>query len=372
MNITLENNRITVNAQQLKNLIKLDFELLRRGVNLPPLLIWGESGVGKTTIIHDTLAEIKEENGDKDIKIYEYRLGTKTSANALGLHFVDTESKTTIRYLNNIFSEIVNRSEKGLYSILFLDEFSLGWDAANSLLDAINFKEKRIDGRDFSKVLIIAAGNYIKEYVARFNPAVWTRFARINYKPEAEEVAEYISKKTRCIHVSTYLKLYPSEIIIKDEAGYYIMTPREWEAVAILCCGVKTENKELLDRRIETIGGSSLKNFLLLRDEITAFPTVEEILKNPAKYFENDPEYKKQTYFLYTFLNNTEKILKLRTNGDYDILKILDYYYQNPNPVGHAIIRHLTEYIAVAKVPASLKNKVLSVVEKYNIKTRKN
>ncbi len=369
MKITLESERIKVNAAQLKELIKLDFELIKQGIYLPPLLIWGESGVGKTTIVHDTLNEIKNTQ-NIDVKVFEYRLGTKTSANALGLHFVDTQTKTTVRYLNTILEEIVQRSENGQYSVLFLDEFSLGWDAANSILDALNFKEKRLDGRDVSKVLIIAAGNYIKEYVNRFNPAIWTRFARVNYEPDNDEVADYIYQKTSCVHVPTYLRVYPEEMIVKNDS-VYVLTPREWEAIATLCCGIKQNetNKEILFKRIETIGGNAISNFLILRDKMQSFPTIEKILENPEHYFNENgvDNYEVQSYFLYYFLNNPYKILLSGSNKT-GFINILNYYLKYPNPIGRALIKHAVKFAASNNLPTKLKNKIFEVGEKYKEK----
>ena len=328
MRIGQEEGKIKINATQLKNLLYLEFSALLAGEPLPPLLIWGDSGVGKTTIVKNFALELKNKN--KDVEFYEYRLGTKTSANVLGLHFVDTNEQKTVRFLNVILKEIVKRTTEGKYSILFLDEFSLGWDASNGILDALNYKEKTLDGHPFDKVLVVAAGNYIKEFVSRFNPAVWTRFTRVNYEPTPTEVAQYIAEQTGCYHVATYLELFPSDLIIKDNV-YYKITPRDWETIAKLCCKSNQivselialeydENtiRDIIKTKILSINENIGHSFWEIRNEIDRLPKIEQIIASPERYLKED--YKIELYLLYRFMTAPEEFLG---NG---FLSIFEYY----------------------------------------------
>jgi GTPase SAR1 family protein len=346
MKIGLEEGKIKINATQLKNFLYLEFAALLAGEPLPPLLIWGDSGVGKTTIVKNFALELKNKN--KDVEFYEYRLGTKTSANVLGLHFVDTNEQKTVRFLNVILKEIVKRTAEGKYSILFLDEFSLGWDASNGILDALNYKEKTLDGHPFDKVLIVAAGNYIKEFVNRFNPAVWTRFTRVNYEPTPAEVAQYIVEQTGCYHVATYLELFPSDLIVKDNV-YYKITPRDWETIAKLCCKnhrivneLKTlgydENtiRDIIKTEILSINENIGHSFWEIRDEINSLPKIEQIVASPEKYLSRD--YKIELYLLYRFMAAPEMLLG---NG---FLSIFEHYARaaqegHKNHIGVALAR---------------------------------
>lgn len=176
-----------------------------------PVLFIGNPGSGKTT----TIEYYAELTGRKLILLR----GSQSSPEEILGYEVNSDEvdkngnslRTTSKLRPTWFMELKEAKEKGIKTLLFLDEITTAGEHVQSALLQVIF------GRSIDNVnrlpedcLVVAAGNYASNLSSGFNliPPLMNRFCIINIVPKKSDLKLYLSKYQRARDPKSLLKTF--------------------------------------------------------------------------------------------------------------------------------------------------------------------
>ena len=249
---TSVNTRNVIAMEELSNFIKQNIETLHSNpelaTELPPVMIWGAPGLGKSTIVKSVAKEL-------GIEFRDIRLAQIESVDLRGLPSVDKESGTMKWNLPEFFPR--DTKSKG---ILFLDEISAcPKDVAVAAYQLV--LDRKIG--DFYEVpkgwYIVAAGNRTSDKaVAMTMPsALANRFLHLDVEADAEEWCNWGYEHDIHPAVTGFIKYRPHLIFNMNdenlERGF--PTPRAWERVSTMA-KIYENNVDLLRKIVYGLIGT--------------------------------------------------------------------------------------------------------------------
>lgn len=249
---TTINTRNVIAMEELHNFIKSNIETLHANPSLanelPPLMIWGAPGLGKSTIVKSIAKEM-------GIEFRDIRLAQIESVDLRGLPSIDKENGTMKWNLPEFFPR--DTESKG---ILFLDEISAcPKDVAVAAYQLV-LDRKIGDFYDVPKGwYIVAAGNRTSDRaVATTMPsALANRFLHLDVDADAEEWCDWGFKHDIHPSVIGFIKYRPNLIFSMTdenlERGF--PTPRAWERVSTMA-KIYGNNIELLRKIVYGLIGT--------------------------------------------------------------------------------------------------------------------
>lgn len=198
-----------------------------------PIYILGKIGIGKSDIIK----QIHEQIYDcKECYFEDIRASYLDNTDLRGLFKIDEKEGVTKWYLSEKIGKFTKPNVKG--TILF-DEINLASEDIQSSLYQI-ILDRNIEGKRISDdVMIIAAGNTSDEadMVRPLSPALYNRFAVIEYNPEPKYIIKYLAEKYNNQEQNKVILFLKNNIdsviedVNKDEEVSVFARPRGWERV---------------------------------------------------------------------------------------------------------------------------------------------
>jgi len=251
-------------------------EVIKEAVNnsLPPLFIWGEPGVGKSSIIKEIAEEL-------DIPALNFKAGNKSPISLIGYGKID-ENATKFYPPFELVDFKAKVEEKGK-GILFLDEIAQAPLEIQRILFEL-ILEKRIGNFYLSNAIIIGAGNP-REFskLSQFmDIPLRNRFVHILLEINFEIWKEWAYKNGIDFRIISFLNFKKGEYLlkvpdIKDKDTLAFPTPRTWEFCShILKSNLPSPIKDKLI--INTIGFEVGSEFNVFRK--INIPEPIEALKN--------------------------------------------------------------------------------------------
>lgn len=244
-------NRVT--ATELEQLVRMQVAALEKDPSaakvLPPLMVWGAPGLGKSTIIR----KVAEEFG---IGFIDVRLAQREPVDVRGLPVPDRERKC----VDWLVSGEWPREGKG---ILLFDELT----AADRSLQVAAY-ELILDRRlgDLYKVpdgwYICAAGNRVDDaaVAATMSSALANRFMHVELAGDVEAWAAWAVRNNVHPAVIGFLRFRPECLLRQEnenlERGW--PTPRSWERVSVMLRIIPDarENETLLRKVVYGLVGN--------------------------------------------------------------------------------------------------------------------
>lgn len=296
---TLERSSISMN--QLKNLIKCNLQTLwsndniladsqsKQAAMVPPLMIWGAPGLGKSTVVREVAEEL-------NINFIDVRLAQRDPVDMRGLPVPENDRVKWI-----VSSEWPrDPNSKG---IIMFDELT----AADRTLQVASY-EFILDRRlgDLYKVpdgwYILAAGNRTedKAVACAMSSALANRFLHVEVKAETESFISWAVAHKLHPAVINFIRFRPNKLFSQEnedlQRGW--PSPRSWERVSsMLKIADYTNNKDILEYAIPgLIGEKAAGDFMtflstrfymieksdvkerLLQDEVLPIPSRTDML----------------------------------------------------------------------------------------------
>ena len=289
--------RKTISMLELKKLIKCNLETLWSNDNyltndldhhahmIPPIMIWGPPGLGKSTVVRELAQEL-------NIGFIDVRLAQRDPVDMRGL---PVPEKDRVKWL--VSSEWPRDPDsKG---IIMFDELT----AADRTLQVASY-EFILDRRlgDLYKVpknwYIVAAGNRVEDKAVACNmsSALANRFLHVEVKAEVPSFIKWASCNNIHNSVINFIRYRPGKLFSQEnedlQRGW--PSPRSWERVSTMVkIAEKNNAKDILDYALPgLIGEPTAAEFLTFLH--TRFYMVENFdIKNKLLSQEDIPMPKK-------------------------------------------------------------------------------
>jgi len=317
-----------------------------------PLLILGESGIGKSQIIEQFSKE-------KKMLFVKFDLSNVDSTTFNGLMITMKEDKSVIHYhtIPSFIKRLELAAKKGKEVLILLDEINrTSFETRNAVFKLVINNEWGIDSKKLdSKVYIIAAMNpNSEEYgdTEELDGAFNNRFVKILFQPTLEDWLIYAKEKE--VHSLIIELLEENEEFFEfgtfgeNKKG---LDPRNWEDLSYALKAIEDncfDEKLILDMfemyipfQFEKIKFfiKNRKNYLSvysINKEITTSKNLKDYIKSELK-----PKYHK--------ISMPRKIELLKTALNYIYIKIIDiktlYYIilETPSEIRQTVFFKLTE-----------------------------
>ena len=268
-------NRIS--ATQLETILKMQLMTLEKhpelAKTLPPLMVWGAPGLGKSSIIRSVADEL-------GIQFIDVRLAQREPVDVRGLPVPDAKNKKVDWMVSGEWP----RKGRG---ILLFDELT----AADRSLQVAAY-ELILDRRlgDLYKVpdgwYICAAGNRVGDAAVSttMSSALANRFMHVELGEDVESWVSWASCHDIHPSITGFLRFRPECLFRQEkenlERGW--PTPRSWERVSIMMGIVPKDNEELLRKLVYgLVGNRAGMEFFEYHKLNSSFTDVMAMMLNP-------------------------------------------------------------------------------------------
>ena len=276
-NVIDMHNRVTTEELErlLRHQLKQIFAHPELASQLPPVMIWGAPGIGKSTIIRNVAHEL-------GIGFIDVRLAQREPEDVRGLPVPDGDS---VRWL---VSADWPRDPESRGIILF-DELT----AADRSLQVAAYEfilDRRLGG--LYEVpdgwYICAAGNRVEDAAVAMtmSSALANRFLHVELREDAELWARWGLKHDIHPAVIGFIRYRPDLLFHQEnenlERGW--PTPRSWERVSRMLQSFGREDDALLDKIVYgLVGNQAGAEFVAFRELAAEFDNVYELMTDPGR-----------------------------------------------------------------------------------------
>ena len=268
-----------VHSTELQDILRSSVESVQAdesmSAKLPPIMVWGAPGVGKSTIVKSLAREM-------GIGFVDVRLAQMESIDIRGLPLPDKDAHCVQWLPSSIFPR---DNAKG--GIIFLDELS----AAPKDVQVASYElilDRQLGGGDVYKVpskwIIVAAGNRScdRAVSTTMSSALANRMMHLEIEANAQDWAEWAVSHGVHPAVVGFINFKPKMLLDVDdqnlERGF--PTPRAWERVSEMCKILK--NETLLRKAVYgLVGVPAGQQFMEFHRMAAEMDNVLEMMTNP-------------------------------------------------------------------------------------------
>lgn len=294
----------TITSKDLDSILTLQVNTLKTNPKkakfLPPLMVWGPPGAGKSSIIQ----AVAQREG---IGFIDFRLSQVEPVDLRGLPVPNKEDKSVEWFVTAEFPR--DPKSRG---ILLFDEIS----AADRSLQVAAYElilDRRL-GKLYSLPdgwLVVAAGNRTEDraVATTMSSALANRFMHVEIDPNSEDWIEWGAANGLHPAVLGFIKTRPENLFSTKnqnlERGW--PSPRSWHRVSEMCKiydDQKSSNYYLLEKIVYgLVGNSAGIDFMTYYKLNEEFDDILDYMTNPAKTIkiplENDRKWAMCTSMVY-------------------------------------------------------------------------
>ena len=290
-----------------------------------PVFIWGNPGVGKSSLVSQTADE-------KGMRFIDLRLSLLDPTDLRGIPFFESDGKKAVWAK----PEFLPDSSSDEYGILFLDEINSAPPTIQAAAYQLILDRKIGEYTLPTNYSIIAAGNYESDrgVTYRMPTPLSNRFVHLNFDLDFDSWKLWAFKAGLDKRILSYLSYKPADLFVFDpkSAQKSFATPRSWKFVDdILKSGL---TPRLLESVISGAVGKEIAgefiNYIKVMEQL---PVIDDILlgkevgipeKNSALYALNlGIVYALKDNFTTENLTNVLRF-SLSLNGEFAVMLIRD------------------------------------------------
>ncbi len=291
-----------------------------------PVFIWGNPGVGKSSLIK----QIAEE---KKINFIDLRLSLLDPTDLRGIPFFENDTKTAV-WAKPEFLPNTDSKEEG---ILFLDEINSAPPTIQAAAYQLILDRKIGEYKLPENYSILAAGNYEsnKGVTYKMPTPLANRFVHLDFDLDFDEWKKWAYNQNIDTRIVSFLSYKPQNLFTFDETSKQksFATPRSWSFVdEILKSNLKVELME--DVISGAIGKDSAVEFLNYCKVMKQLPNIDEILSS------SNVEVPENNSVLYALCTGLTYALKKNPSIE-NITNVLEYSLKLPNEFSVMLVRDL-------------------------------
>jgi len=199
--------------------------------NIPPIMLWGSPGIGKSQAIKQ-VSELLEKETGKQVILTDIRLVLFNPVDLRGIPVVDKEKEAAIWLRPEIFK--MDDSEN-IINILFLDELTSCPQSIQACAYQIILDRKVGEHKLPDNCIVIAAGNKIEDRSVshKLSKALANRLVHLEVEPNIDDWKQWAMQNKIDKRILGYLNFNNSYLFkfSPESSENAFPTPRTWEMV---------------------------------------------------------------------------------------------------------------------------------------------
>jgi len=222
-----------MNLIRVNKLIEILLELYCSGDtnNIPPIMLWGSPGIGKSQAVKK-VSELLQERTGKQVNLIDVRLILFNPVDLRGLPVVDKEKESAIWLRPEIFK--MDNSDN-VINILFLDELTSCPQSLQACAYQIILDRKIGEHKLPDNCLVLAAGNKIEDRSVshKLSKALSNRLVHLEIEPNIDDWKQWAIQNKIDKRILGYLNFNNSYLFKfnPESSENAFPTPRTWEMV---------------------------------------------------------------------------------------------------------------------------------------------
>jgi hypothetical protein len=291
-----------------------------------PVFVWGNPGVGKSSII-------KQIANDKDMDFIDLRLSLLDPTDLRGIPFFDASNKSAIWAK----PEFLPNTNSQAYGILFLDEINSAPPTVQAAAYQLILDRKIGEYTLPINYAIVAAGNYESDrgVTYRMPTPLANRFVHFDFELDFSEWKSWAYESKIDARIISFLSYKPQNLFTFDAKAKEksFATPRSWSFVNdILNSNLQIEFlKDVISGAVGKESSDEFMNFCKIIDKL---PNIQELINGTLNEV---PTNNSVLYALCTGI-----VYSLKENSSIEkVTNILDYSLNLPNEFSVMLIRDL-------------------------------
>ena len=256
--------------------------------DIPPIMLWGSPGIGKSQAIKQ-VSKLLEEKTGKKVNLIDIRLILFNPVDLRGLPVADKEKESAIWLKPEIFN--MDNSDN-VINILFLDELTSCPQSIQACAYQIILDRKIGEHKLPKNCLVLAAGNKIEDrsVAHKLSKALSNRLVHLEIEPNIEDWKQWALKNHIDKRILGYLNFNNSYLFKFDQESSEnaFPTPRTWEMVN------KTLSIMDMDSAFPfiagSIGESTAFDFFSYSKCFDKLPDIKSILDGKIKKVPKEPD----------------------------------------------------------------------------------
>jgi len=295
-----------------------------------PVFIWGDPGIGKSSIVKQIAKE-------KSMNFIDLRLSLLDPTDLRGIPFFNSEDKSAIWAK----PEFLPNSDTKEYGILFLDEINSAPPTIQAAAYQLILDRKIGEYHLPLNYAIIAAGNIEtnRGVTYRMPTPLANRFVHLTLEVDFYSWKQWAYKNNIDNKIISYLNYKPSNLFLFDSSlsQKAFATPRSWEYVNNILKS-NLNNKLYIDVISGAIGEESCEEFLNFCAVMGELPNIDDIFLNKDIIIptNNSVLYALCSGIVYALINEysdnrLDMVLNfsLKLPSEFSVLLIKDLQQQN-------------------------------------------
>lgn len=304
---------------------------------LDPFFLWGQPGIGKSTLIQQLKNHI-EKKYHKHVKVIDLRLYEYTEVDLKGVPYASQDHTHTIW----LAPQLLNlKEDPDTIYLLFLDELL----ASRPSVQAVALQmalDRKIDQLQLPKnMMILAASNREEDgcYLNGMSMALANRFSHIEILPDVENWLSYAYENKIDPRIIGYIEFHPTALFEPIKQGKYVYcTPRRWEKLSHVLKRLSDDQhcKSIVCSMIGEAQGIPFVHYLKQWQQL---PTLAQITSGKGVV-------PKQHDGMYMALTQVIYALKHQKFKNYELEYLFDYIYRFPDDYIMHFLLQINQYLA--------------------------
>ena len=221
-----------------------------------PIMLFGPTGVGKSSSVYETAEELEAQTGRK-VHVIDIRLTTASITDLSGIPYADANKEKTVWLKPEIYMPDADDKGDDIY-IIFFDELEKATPGVQAAALQMILDRKAWVHKFPPNTFVIAAANPARgtnKYETRLSPELMNRFKHYNVQPDFDSFREWGIKENIHPYILGYLSYDESKLYADSESeAIAFPTPRSWKSLSDLLNAYENEYDSVEELHFDIAG----------------------------------------------------------------------------------------------------------------------